>query len=127
MNKRVFHLNSKQVKINAIQAVKEIMGEDDMDVTIEPHREDKSAEMRGFWHFLLGVISQETGYTKEEVKELVKKALLGTKTIKIGSIEKEVTESSEAQAKPSYSELIEGTYRIAAEAGITLPPARYNG
>lgn len=124
---RRFIINSKQVKKNALQAVSEIMGADGLEVIIQRHKEDKTAEQRGFWHLLLKVISDETGYTLVEVKELIKKQLLGTKQITIAGVTREVTESSEAQKKMDYSKLIEETYRLAAEAGIQLPNPRYNG
>lgn len=92
-----------------------------MEVIIQEYQPEKSNEQRNFWHLLLGLIADETGYTKEEVKELVKKAHLGTKVIEIGGIEKEVTESSESLAKTSYADLIDYTYRLAAEAEIVLP------
>ena len=113
--------------MNAIKAVQEILGEQNMEVIIQPHKEDKTGEQRGWWHVLLKILSDESGYTVEEVKELVKKNLLGTRLIPIGSVSKEVTESSEKQDKIGYSELIEGTYRLAAEAGIVLPNPRYKG
>lgn len=122
---RKFVINSKDVRTNAAKAVMEIRGEDKMEVLIRKHKSDKSAEQRNFWHFLLKIISDETGYTQEEVKELVKKKLLGTKVVKIGNTEKEVTESTESQDKIGYSELIDGTYVLAAEAGIVLPNPRY--
>ena len=75
---------------------------------------------------MLKMIGDETGYTAEEVKELVKKSILGTKTVTIGNITKEVTESSESLDKRGYSELIEHTYRLAAEAGVIIPNPRFN-
>lgn len=122
-----FIINSKQVKLNAIAAVKQIMGADGMEVIIRPHKEDKTGEQRGWWHAMLKMIGDETGYTTEEVKELVKKSILGTKQITIGGKSMEVTESSEQLDKMGYSELIDATYRLAAEAGIVLPNPRYNG
>jgi len=110
-----------------MQAVSEIMGDDNMEVIIQKHRENKTVEQRGFWHFLLKIIGDETGYTLIEVKELIKKQLLGTKEIKIGGVVREVTESSESQTRMDYSKLIEETYRLAAEAGIQLPNPKYNG
>ena len=124
---RTFRIISRTAKINALQAVKDLMKEDNAEVIIRPYRENKTAEQRGFWHVLLKIMSDETGYRQDEVKELIKKKLLGTRVIKIGSLEKEVTESSEAQSKLDYSALIEGTYQLAAEAGIALPNPRYRG
>lgn len=124
---RKYVINSPQVRSNAARAVSEIKGADNLEVIIQPHRDDKTAEQRGWFHVLCKILGEETGYTKGEVKELVKKAILGTKIIKIGEHEKEVTESSEDQDKIGYSELIDGIYRLGAEAGIALPNPRYRG
>jgi hypothetical protein len=120
-------INSKQVKHNAIQAVTDIMGADGMEVIVQKHKHDKTAEQRGWFHMLCKLLGDEAGYTLGEVKELVKKELLGTKQITIGGVVKEVTESSEGQNRHGYSELIEGIYRIGAEAGIQLPAPQYRG
>jgi hypothetical protein len=123
--RRAFKITSKQIRHNAVQAVLECTAEKVMRVTIEPYVEDKTGEQRGFWHVLLKIISDETGYRQEEVKELVKKKCLGTRSITIGGYEKEVTVSSESKNRTEYSELIDHTYQLAAEAGISLPAARY--
>lgn len=96
-----------------------------MQVIIKLYKKDKTAEQRGFWHVLLSILSEETGYTVGEVKELVKKAELGTKDVMIGNVLHTVTESSEKANRETYSRLIESTYRLAAEAGISLPNPKY--
>ena len=122
---RKFIINSRKVRTNAVNAVKTITGEENLEVIIQEHKENKTQEQRSFWHVLLKIISDDTGYTPSEVKELVKKRVLGTKVVSIGGYTKEVTESSEEQDKGSYSNLIESTYQIAAEAGIVLPNPLY--
>lgn len=124
---RKFIIKTQQIKQNALDAVMSIMQGDNMEVIIKPHKEDKTGEQRAWLHILFGLISEETGYTKVEVKELVKKQLLGTKIVTIGKVTKEVTASSESESRKGYSELIEGTYRLAAEAGIQLPSPKYRG
>ncbi len=98
--------------------------------TIEPHIEKKTDEQRAFFHVLVREMSKETGYLEAEIKELIKKEILGTKIVEIGGVSQEVTSSSETddsglpRCKPSYAELIEGAYSIAADAGIQLPGPR---
>lgn len=96
-----------------------------MQVIIKFYKKDKTAEQRSFWHILLGILSDETGYTVGEVKELIKKSELGTKEVMIGNVSHTVTESSEKANRETYSKLIETTYRVGAEAGIALPNPRY--
>ena len=122
---RRFIINSEQVRSNAAKAVLAISGDDNLEVVIQEHKEDKTKEQRGWFHILIKLISDETGYNKAEVKELIKKTILGTTLVSIGGHEKEVTASSEGQDKIGYSELIDGVYQLAAEAGIQLPNPRY--
>ena len=120
-------VTDKERKALALSLVKGIMRDDcPMSVTIEPYIEAHSDPQRGKFHILVREMSRITGYTECECKELVKKHILGTKLIKIGDIAREVTCSSEyddegkKRDKPSYSELIEGCYELAAQAGIQL-------
>lgn len=96
-------------------------------VMIGDYAKDKTAEQRSWFHALCKILGDETGYTLDEVKELVKKDILSTKIVKIGGISKEVTKSSEKAKRDEYSELIDGIYRIGAEAGVVLPnPRRFD-
>ena len=120
-------VNSKERRDLAISLVKGIRKEDcPMMVTIEPFIEGHSDDQRGLFHSLCRELGHEIGYNEAEIKEYVKGEILGTRLIKIGDKEKEVVCSSEydetgkKRDKISYSTLIEGLYRIAAEAGIHL-------
>ena len=120
-----FIIKTAEIKKNCLAAVMEIMGDQNMEVIIQEHEENHTAEQRAFFHLLCREMSRDTGYTEGQIKELIKKDVLGTVIVEFGGRTKEVTESSEAQVKRKYSELIDGAYRIAAEAGIVLPNPRY--
>ena len=95
------------------------------EVTIKPYKKDVTAEQRAFFNgVLVRAISQETGYSEAEVKEMVKKYTHGVNEVTIGNSTHYVTTSSES-GREKMSELIEGAYRLAAEANIQLPPPRY--
>lgn len=119
--KRTFWINSPEVRSGAAKAIMNIRGEDNLDVIIQPHKDDKTIAQRNWFHTLCGILGNEAGYTKAEVKELVKQEILGTTVVTIGGTEREVTASSEAEDKIGYLVLIDGLYRIAAEAGFQLP------
>jgi len=125
MNNLHFIINSQAVRTRAASAVMAIRGDDDMEVIIRKREYDKTKEQRGWFHALCKIFGEETGYTQGEIKELVKAEVLGTTIITIAGREREVTASSEKQNRESYSELIEGCYRLAAEAGIQLPNPRW--
>ena len=116
-----------QVRSNACKAVMAITGDQKLQVIIEPIKEDKTAEQRGYFHVLCGILSEETGYTAGEIKELVKIRLYGTETVEVMGRTFERLKSSEKLGKKRYSALIEQILIIAGEAGITLPAPRYNG
>ena len=119
-------IDSKERRSFAANYIAHITADPLKEVIIQDHVEGHSDPQRGLFHAAVRELSKETGYTEGEVKELIKKEILGTKIIKIGDIEKEVTCSSEydddgkPRDKPSYSQLIDGLYRIASEAGITI-------
>jgi hypothetical protein len=108
-----------------------IRGDENMEVIIQPHIEKKSDEQRGWFHFLCREMSKETGYTEGEIKEYIKAETFGSTVVQVGDIQREVTCSSEtdengkARSKTDYSKLIDGAYRIGAEAGIALPNPLY--
>lgn len=91
------------------------------DVVISKHKEGHTGEQRAFAHVLFGIFSNETGFTKDEIKMLVKKEAWGSHEIEIAGKTMEVVKSTSGVKKDEYSELIEACYRLASEAGIVLP------
>ena len=90
-------------------------------VEIGEYEEDKTKSQRNYWHTLIGQLAGELGYSKGEMKEVLKLTILGPKTITLLSgEEKEVPPSSEDERKAGYSRLIDETIRIAAELGHVL-------
>lgn len=114
-----------RVKAGLYECLKSLPTDKKYRITVEDYKEDKTAEQRAFFHTLCGIFGDETGYTKGEIKELCKVELMGTTVITLAGKTTEVTASSETLHKLEYSELIETCYRLAAEAGISLPSARW--
>lgn len=114
-----------RIKVGLWDCLKSLPADKKFRITVETYREDKTAEQRAFFHILCGIFADETGYTKGEIKEYCKKELMGSTVITLGGKTTEVTKSSETLHKLEYSELIETCYRLAAEAGISLPSARW--
>lgn len=92
------------------------------EVTWRVYKLDRTAEQFAFFHVLCNLLGNATGYTLDEIKELVKRDILGTVIVKIGNREVEVTRSSSKTKRDECSELIEGVYRLGAEIGVNLPP-----
>jgi hypothetical protein len=90
-------------------------------ITISDYKENKTNEQRNTFHKLCGLFGEATGYTKNEIKELVKAEVLDVTVVTLAGREIEVRKSSEEVKRDEYSVLIETTYRLAAEAGVVLP------
>lgn len=97
-----------------------------MKVTIEPYIEGHSKEQQALWHVLIKQMADHFGYEPEEMKQIVKVLILGTEVKNFRGKDIEVIPSSQYDEngkitdKQYYSNLIEHTYRIAAEEGLVL-------
>ncbi len=92
-----------------------------MEVVVQDETKSITKKQRGWFHKMCALVSDETGYTEGEVKELVKKRVLGTRVVQLGDFSSEVSRSSEESGRENYSLLIEGLYQMAAEGGLALP------
>jgi hypothetical protein len=126
-NSRTFIIKNPEIRSNAAKAVMAIKGEDNMEVIIKPHKDDQTAEQRGFWHVLIGILAKELGYSPEEMKVAIKAETWGSEQKEVFGKTREVVKSSAGAKKDEYSELIETTYRLGAEYGVVLPNPRYRG
>lgn len=96
-----------------------------MEVLIRPYKEKKTGEQEAFFHVLCRELSKATGYTEGEIKEYIKRDVFGQREIRIGDRTTSVGISSSKLPREQYSELIEGAYRVGADAGVQLPAPRY--
>lgn len=113
--------NINQVKRGLMTELKAMDLSKPKQVEIKDYKKDKTAEQRSWFHTLCGLLGEELGYTKGEMKECIKQEEIGTKEIVIGGATRQITASSERLSREDYSKLIETTYRIAAEVGVVLP------
>jgi len=125
-NSRRFVINSKLVRARAAAEVAAIKGEDSMEVVIQPHKDDQTAEQRGFFHVLNKILADELGYAPDAMKSAIKVEAWGSEVVEVCEMTVEVVKSSSGAKKDEYAELIEVTYRIAAEYGVVLPSPRWN-
>lgn len=118
---QLWPINTKENKRLALNALTAVMGSEGKEVIIRKRLENKTTDQRNWFHTICKLFGDECGYTQGEVKELVKREILGTSLIEIAGRRFEVVKESEGEDRPGYAELIEGAYRIAAEAGVVLP------
>lgn len=124
---RRWHIINEHTRSNAARAVMEIMGADDADVVIEPHRDDQTASQRGFFHVLAGILAKGEGVSPDAMKMDIKRECFGSEIVTVRGHEFEVIKSTTKAKKDEYSDLIETAYRIGAFLGHVLPNPRYNG
>lgn len=113
--------NLQAIKLNLYRALKSLDLTKPKQITISDYKESKTNEQRNTFHKLCGLFGEATGYTKNEIKELVKAEVLDVTVVTLAGREIEVRKSSEEVKRDEYSVLIETTYRLAAEAGVVLP------
>lgn len=76
---------------------------------------------RFLWGVVYTTIAESTGYTTEEVHELLKDKFLPRKFVTIGDTTKEVRKSTAQLSIDEFSKYLEQLAAFAAELGITLP------
>ena len=97
-------------------------GEAEVDITIKPHRREKTQSQRGWFHKLCKIYGDEVGLTQGQVKDIVKAQILGWRHVTIRGVDIVVPDgSSEDLSRMEYSDLIETLYRLASESGVVLP------
>lgn len=121
MDKLLIVVNSKSAREFAKTTVSKLTGDVIHQVTIEPYKDDKTAEQRKGWHFLLSILAKHCGYTLPEIKDVIKIEAIGMQQMEWKGKIIDRIPSSEEEKKHGYSDLIEQTYRIAAEMGCVLP------
>jgi len=94
-------------------------------VDINVHRAKRSNQQNRSLYLLLGHLSNETGYTLEECKELYKQMNKGIYTYYKPTLDGEdvvaLTKSSAQLTTAEMAKSIDRLYTVCAENGITLP------
>lgn len=114
-----------RIKVGLYECLKSLPADKKFRITVEDYKEDKTAEQRNWFHTLCGILGNELGNTKGQMKEIIKKELMGTEIVMVGNVKHEITRSSEELGRQEYSQLIETCYRVGADMGIILPSARW--
>ena len=122
MTNKTIVINGVIAKKRALEAVNACMGDNIMQVTIEPFKDDKTANQRAFWHVLIGIMAKELGYTPLEMKNVLKVKIMGVEVVKdLDGNDLEQIPSSEDEKKHGYSLLIDGTIEAGHDLGMNLP------
>lgn len=121
---RTFHIGNRREKLMRVLSILAsllVADKDDLELSIGPRRKEKTHTQRKTWHALLTEFGKALGYTMPQMKEVVKREIMGSEWISMpGGKKYEVIPSSEAEDLFGYAELIDHTIRIAAENGVLL-------
>lgn len=118
-------VRNELVKRNLINAILDLpIG----DWKVEIRKASKTPPQRNLWHKYVSVLAEFTGYTKEQMKHMLKQNVLGLETWKDrkGKTYTAVP-STEQLSKEDYSRLIDETIMIAGKINCDLPPATMYG
>jgi acylphosphatase len=91
---------------------------------IEQVKPIRTRSQNNFYWVYLGVISQETGHTVQELHQWAKKKFLPPKLVKVFGVETEMLPSTTELSKLEFGEFLE---RICAETGVALPDPQAAG
>lgn len=121
---RTFYIGNSRAQLLRVLSILTsfFIGEkDDLEIEVRQRRKEKTHDQRKAWHALLTEFGRHLGYTMPQMKEVVKRELLGSEWITLPNGKKyEVIPSSEDEDRYGYSRLIDETLRIAAENGVLL-------
>ena len=97
------------------------------EIIVRPARKEKTTSQRGYWHVVLDELGVELGYTRGQMKEIIKQEYYGADVVRLPSGQTyEIVQSSEAEDREGYGRLIDFTLQVASEQGVTLRDPRQN-
>lgn len=120
MTKKTYILRDGQIRLNCIDAI-QTLPEGTWQVTIEPYKKKRSLALNNLMWQWLTELSDETGYTKDELHEFFKGELLTPVVVTVGERARETSGSTAKLSTPDMIEYMEHIQRMAAEhIGVQL-------
>ena len=95
-------------------------------VKVEPHKKKRSLSQNALYHKWLSVISEDTGYSNDEVHELMKRKFLEPKMVEMGgeSIQCWTTTSLDPKSMSEFMNKVEAFAN--SQLGVILPSPHDN-
>lgn len=87
-------------------------------LTIDEKKENRSIEQNRYYWFYLGLISEETGYTSDELHQYYKGKFLTKKILKMFGEDVRIEQSTTKQSKGQFCDYLAN---IMLHCGIPLP------
>jgi hypothetical protein len=116
-----FIIKNNQVLENCINAIREIKIEDNMAVEIKPYVSKRSVDANALYWMWIAVVAEYTGYTKDEMHDVMRARYLPIKSREIdGIILTELTSTTTLNTK-QFSDYMREIEVFAVENDIKLP------
>lgn len=125
----MYYLINDTVKQNAIAAIRDLLACEPAQwiVDIRPYKKNKTHAQRAYFHKIIQLVSEATGYDKEELKLKIKYRVLPLVTVEVDGKMYQTPISSEKATREQYSELIEAAKMLAHSAEVSIPQPEYCG
>lgn len=116
-------LVNNQVKLNLISFLENLSIKPPvLCVEIKQYHKKRTLEQNSYyWGVVLKAFSESTGYTPEEMHDLLTDKFLPTNTVEFGEVKKEVPISTTKLDTLQFREYLESILRLAAEHGLYIP------
>lgn len=99
--------------------------ENPVEVSVRSPRKEKTHNQRKLWHAVLDEFGKELGYTRPQMKIVVKRLYYGSEWVTLPDGTKhEVIEESENEDRAGYGRLIDFTLQLAAEQNVPIRDPR---
>ena len=116
-----FIIKNNQVLENCIKAIKDIKPEDNMQVEIKPYVAKRSLDQNALYHMWLTVIADYTGYTKDEMHDVMRARYLPLNFRVVDGIKlNELTSTTKLTTK-QFGDYMREIEAFAVENDIKLP------
>lgn len=92
-----------------------------LEVSIKPYKRNRSTEQNALYWSLLSVISQETGYTKDDLHDMLRNKFLGMQVKEIAGEQVQYLPSTTKLKVGEMADYITQIEAWSAQLGIRLP------
>jgi len=117
-----------KVIANALRHISELDSYKEWQIDIKPHKKNKSAQQRNYYHKLLEIISNHTGDEADDLKTRICYALDYVREVKLKSGETVLQRlSTEKLGVGEYSKMIESAQMMCAYLELKYPQPSHFG
>ena len=133
--KRRWILRSTRIRDFACSIIGELKLSDDdretndepiLELVLRPFNDNRSLEQNDMFHAWCGTISDKTGHSKAEIKDILVETVFGTEEyLNLQGEKRSRIRQTSSLNKSEMSELIERSVQIGIELGADVPEVKY--